>query len=114
MKAWYVTDKNGSTDIAYVVFAETRGKAVHIAMRHDDFDWYTWNDMRATRMQKMDQYYCGKQEMDWCDMEDRVLLVREAGFFCSYDVPVTREDCLSCPAHPWCERYDSVKGEEKP
>ena len=110
MKAWSVSDANGNVGIDYVIFAETRGKAIRYALDHCDgaFDWYEWTEMRALRKPVLDQFYRGKPMMDWCDMEDRVAMVRYAGFQCSNEVLVTPDECLACPAHEWCDRYDSM------
>lgn len=66
MKAYSVSDANGDTGFAYIVFAETRGKAIRYALGHCDgaFDWYEWTDMRALREPALDQFYRGKPMMD--------------------------------------------------
>ena len=110
MKAYQVSDINSYYDYSYVVFAETRGKAIRYALDHCDmrFDCSEWTDMRATRRPQLDGFYHGEPEMDWCDMEDRVALVRHAGFMCSDEVIVTSDECEQCAAHEWCMRYDRM------
>ena len=110
MKAWSVSDANGNVGISYVIFAETRGKAIRYALDHCDgaFDWCEWTDMRALRKPALDQFYRGKSMMDWCDMEDRVNMVRYAGFQCSDEVLVTPDKCMACPAHEWCDGFDYI------
>ena len=110
MKAWSVSDRNGDTGIDYVIFAETRGKAIRYALDHCDgaFDWYTWTEMRALRKPALDRFYKGRPAMDWCDLDDRVAMVRYAGFRCSDEVLVMSDECLACPAHFWCDRFDGM------
>lgn len=116
MKAYTVSDANGNVGIDYIIFAETRAKAIHYALHNCDgtFDWYGWTEMRALRRPALDKYYKGRREMDWCDMDDRVAMVKEAGFRCSYEMDVTISECEGCPAHPWCDRYESLREEAVP
>lgn len=108
MKAWSVSDANGNSGYSYVIYAETRGKAIRYALDHCDgtFDWYDWTEMRALRVPALDSCYRGKSEMDWCDMDDRVAMVHYAGYHCSNEIDVTKGECLECPAHSWCNRFD--------
>ena len=110
MKAYSVSDKNGDTGYSYIIFAETRGKAIRYAMDHSEgtFDWYTWTEMRAIREPILDQYYHGKQQLDWSDDADRIIMVRDAGFYCSYEYDPDPGECEECPAHEWCSRYKSM------
>ena len=110
MKAWNVSDSNGDLGVNYIIFAETRGKAIRHALDYCDgaFDAFRWTEMRALRVPALDSFYRGKPEMDWCDMDDRVAMVRYAGFFCSDEVTVTTDECKHCPAHFWCDRYDGM------
>ena len=110
MKAYSVSDANGDLGYSYVVFAETRGKAIRYALDHCDgcFDYCTWTEMRAIRKPQLDKCYRGRAEMDWCDMEDRVAMVRYAGFQCSDEMDITSDECEQCAAHEWCDRYDRM------
>ena len=67
MKAWYVTDKNGYADYAIIVFAETKGKAVSLALGTEEFPKYDWDftELRATREPKLDGAYRGAWRMEW-------------------------------------------------
>lgn len=114
MKAWRVSDDKGETDEVYVVFAETRGKAKKYALSAGDgyFDWSEWTDLRAVRLPALDRYYKGRTAMEWGIMEDRVAMVREAGFHCSYEVDVSETECMACAAHEWCDRYERMKEDE--
>ena len=114
MKAWSVTDSKCNTGYSYIVFAETRGKAIRYALNHCDgtFDWETFTTMMAHRRPSLDKYYYGRREMDWCDMGDRVAMVREAGFECGYEADVTVEECRECPAHEWCARFERMTDDE--
>ena len=108
MKAYSVSDRDGNLGYSYIVFAETRAKAIKHALDYCDgsFDDCTWTDMRALRKPSLDKFYKGKAEMDWCDPDDRIAMVRYAGFECSYEINVTTDECEKCPAHEWCDRYD--------
>lgn len=110
MKAYSVSDVNGDAGYSYIVFAETRGKAIRYALDYCDnaFDDYTWTEMRAIRKPALDRFYRGRREMDWCDMEDRVAMVRYAGFYCSDEMCIGSDECEQCPAHEWCDRYDRM------
>ena len=48
--------------------------------------------------------------MDWYNDEDRIAMVKD-GMYCSYEVDLLPGECMACPAHKWCERYeDMVEG----
>ena len=111
MKAYSVSDANGDMGYEYIVFAETRGKALAYALHNCDcaFDGYGWTEMRALRKPQLDRFYRGRNEMDWNDMNDRMAMVKDAGFQCSDEVTVSARECeTECPAHEWCERYESM------
>ena len=111
MKAYSVSDRNGDVGFDYVVFAETRGKAIRYALAHCDgaFDWYEFTEMRALRKPQLDKCYRGEPEMDWNNDEDRIAMVRDADFRCSDDWWGSLADCEKCPAHEWCGKYESLK-----
>ena len=108
MKAWNVTDQNCETGINYIVFAETRGGAIQKALHHDDgtFGWYSFTELRAHRRPQLDTYWHGRDFMDWCNDEDRVAMVKLDGFACSDECYMTYEECLECPAHEWCRKFE--------
>lgn len=110
IKAYCVKDENAYEDGAFIIFAETRGKAIQYALHHTDgaFDWSEWTDMRALREKQLDKYYKGKPMMDWSDPEDRIAMVKDAGFSCSEDYDVIEDECQECPAHEWCSRWESM------
>lgn len=111
MKAWSVTDRDCNTGNSYIVFAETRGKAISYALNHCDctFVWETFTSMMAHRRPSLDKYYKeGRNEMDWCNMDDRIAMVRDAGFECGYEVDVTVDECKACDAHEWCDRFERM------
>lgn len=114
MKAYTVSDANGDVGIDYIIFAESRSKAIYYALHNCDgaFDWYEWTEMRALRRPDLDKYYKGKPMMDWNDMDDRVAMVKEAGFECSSEVIVFASECEECPAHEWCARYERMVDDE--
>ena len=103
MKAYAI--KVDSSDLTAIVFAETRNKAKSIAQHTETFGDMDYIDIRATRSPTLDKYYKGKSEMDWYNMEDRVAMVKEAGFTCSYEYEIY-DDCDDCPAKQWCDRYE--------
>lgn len=103
MKAWTVTDNNGECGTS-IVFAETRGKARSYALQWiDTFEDCEWTDLRVRRFPEYDQYYNGKENVDfWLDDEHRVRLVRDFGWSC---FEVFEYLCKDCPAKQWCEQY---------
>ena len=105
MKAYKISDLKGYADYSTVVFAETSGKAKAIAIHTDAFEDYEFTEISARRIPKLDKYYRGLDEMDWFDPDDRVALVKEANFFCSYEDDIEDLRCEDCPAKQWCERY---------
>ena len=50
-----------------VVFAETRGKAIGVAVHSDLFEDADWREIRCRRAPALDDCYRGKDEMDWMD-----------------------------------------------
>ena len=104
MKAYIITDLQGYADYSTVVFAETSGKAKAIAIHTDAFEDYEFTEISARRVPKLDKYYRGLDEMDWFDPNDRVALVREANFSCSYETDIEDLRCEDCPAKQWCDR----------
>ena len=109
MKAYFVTDYNCDGN-NYIIYAETRGKAIATAMDHTDgaFDDYTFTEIWAKRAPTLDKYYHGKNVLDWSDPDDRTIMVREAGFYCSYEMADDECDCKECPAKEWCSRYERM------
>ena len=105
MKAYLIREVNGIYDYATVVFAETRNKAKMIGMNAGPF-WgigLDYIDIEAKRIPKLDKYYRGLNEMDWDNNEDRIAMVKDGNFSCSYEFEP--DDCETCPAKQWCDRY---------
>lgn len=103
MKAWLVRE-NGERS-ATVVFAETRGKARALAMHTDALEDVRFCDIEAYRKPDLDKYYVeGKKEMNWLKWDDRIALVKDAGFVCDPDY-WELEDCENCPAKEYCDKY---------
>lgn len=110
MKAWLVRDKDNFS--ATVVFAETRGKARALARCTEACEDVDFIDIEVRRRPQLDKYYTeGKKEMDWYNSKDRIALVREANFVCDYEY-WEREDCDTCPANKYCDRYRDCLIEE--
>lgn len=103
MKAYRVTDR---TDPMYstIVFAESNGKAKVLAQRTDACEDVEFVNISARRVPQLDDAYRGRWEMDWSDENDRIRMVRDAGYRCSYEVDLTEQECRECPAFEWCER----------
>lgn len=110
MKAWRVTDRECACGSSTIVFAETRNKAKAIAQYSDSFEGcdLRYVDFRATRAPALDKYYHGNKEMDWFDTNDRIAMVKEAGFVCSYEFERADLECESCPAKQWRERCEEA------
>ena len=110
MKAWMVKDKDQFC--ATVVFAETRGKARYLAMHTEACEYVDFCDIEARRRPQLDKYYReGKKEMDWYNSKDRIALVKDGGFVCDVDY-WEREDCDTCSAKDYCDRYQDCLSEE--
>lgn len=106
-KAYYATGK--WKDCATVVFAENRGKAKTTAMSTEACEDVDFVNIQVHRLPHMDKYYKpGKTEMDWYNPEDRIALVKDAGFRCEY---VELEKCKQCPAREYCSEYKDYKQE---
>ena len=81
MKAWLVREKDEFC--AEVVFAETRGKARSLALSTDCCEDARFTDIEVHRMPHLDKYYKeGKWHFDWDNPQDRIVLVKECGFWC--------------------------------
>ena len=103
MKAWMVEDVN--EEQVAIVFAETRNKAKYLATQYDEgLQDYRYDEMRATRMPQLDK--CAGDSpyvMDFAIDEDRLIMVRDAGFTC---LEPEYEDCEKCVAKDYCEVYE--------
>lgn len=109
MKAWLVREKDEFA--ATVVFAETRGKARAMATHTECCEDVSFCDIEVYRKPALDKYYVdGKKEMDWCNFEDRVAMVKDGGFVCDRDY-WQPEDCERCPAAEYCDMYQDMKKE---
>ena len=108
MKAYTVTDRHGACDYSIIVFAETREQARSIALSSEAFERYdlSYIDLWARRVPALDKYYRGLDEMDWDNADDRIAMVKEANFSCSYEYELTDCECEECPAKQWCDRYE--------
>ncbi len=110
MKAYIASDRNGDSGCSIVVFAETAGRAKAYAANCETFDCYDFTEMRVNRCKALDAYYKGRREMDWLDDDDRVAMVRYAGFECSSEVWHPKCEQGKCPAQQWCGRYEVMNG----
>lgn len=111
MKAWRVSLKYEF--FAEVVFAETRGKARSLAMACDGFEDAKFTDVEVHREPQVDKYYKdGKWHLDYFDPKDRIILVKECGFYCDPDY-FDLEECEVCSAKKYCDQYKDRKAEEE-
>lgn len=112
LKAYSVTDR---TECAFstVVFAESAGKAKAICYQSDNFNGVEWTDLWAKRVPALDDAYRGYKELDWCDDRDRLRMVRDANFQCSYEVDIDEKSCRTCVGFPYCERAEMWRDEEE-
>ena len=111
MKAWLVREKDKFC--ATIVFAETRGKARALAINTEACEDAKFTDIEVSRQPQMDKYYTeGKKEMDWFNSKDRIALVKDADFVCDIDY-LQWEDCDTCSAKEYCDRYkDHLESED--
>lgn len=106
MKAWEVKNKYEGFN-AEIVFATTAGKAKTIALSisEDNLDDSNFCDLEAHRAPALDKYYkSGKTHMDWCEPNDRLVLVKEYNYYCS-DECFSVKECYKCIANKYCQRY---------
>ena len=97
-----------------IIFAETAGKARYIAICSDSIgDDLEFKDVFVRRVPQMDKYYHGLKEMDWLDDNDRIAMVRDAGFQCDEDSFDPDHECKRCPAKEYCGRYEDWMEEIK-
>ena len=110
MKAYKVCDREGYSPCSIIVFAETRGKAISYAIGTDEYPKYEWDytQLKAVREPALDKHYRGNTFMDWDNMEDRVAMVRDAGFCCDDDY-ADIDDCKNCDAKEYCEEYERLQ-----
>ena len=115
MKAYKVTDRLGCCGYSTIIFAETREKARVIAQHSDAFTWYNLDyiDFSVRRIPSLDKYYKGLDEMDWDNAEDRIAMVKDGNFTCSYEYVTEDLECKECPAKQWCIRYHGAECEVK-
>lgn len=101
MKAYKIYDKTNCYYSA-VLFAETPGKARAAAAYADGFEYVPFTDVIVRRVPELDGSYRGHTYMEWYDDQDRIDLVKLAGFYCDPD-----GDCesASCPAREYCDRF---------
>lgn len=112
MKAYNVSDWEGYSDYSIIVFAESPGKAKSLALGTDEFPKCDWDftQLSARRVPSLDQCYRGHDTMDWDNMEDRIAMVRYAGFRCSPEY-IGIPDCADCGAKDWCGQYEELMEE---
>ena len=101
-KAWVCSDLE--CGITEVVFADTIGKAKSYFKNMDAFYDYEFCELKPYRLKSLD--YLDKPDgyvMDFLKDEDRIPMVRDAGFYCT---EVDRQLCEECCAKEWCSAYE--------
>ena len=114
IKAWHVSDRKGYSDYAVIVFAETRGKAIAIALETDEFQSRDWDftELYALRKPALDGAYRGNRRMEWHNDADRLAMVRLCGYYCDDDF-FDPDECEKCSGKDYCSRYEEYLEEEK-
>ena len=114
MKAWHVTDREGNSDYTVIVFAETRGKAIALAIGTDEFPKYDWSftELFARREPSLDGAYRGAWRMEWDNDSDRQAMVQWGGYYCNEDA-FDPDDCKTCSGKEYCSRYEEYQEEAK-
>ena len=110
-KAYVITDRDRWENSAIVVFAETAGKAKAYGMYTDEFGDFEFTELRAHRAPALDDFYKGRDRMDWFIGEDRIAMVRFADFRCSDDMDMDKEECRACVAFEWCGAVEEWRDE---
>ena len=110
MKAYIISTDYG--DFSTVVFAENRNKAKSVGMHTDACMDADYVDIRARRCPALDKYYNNRIEMDWMDDNDRIAMVKDGNFVCDYDTYYDSDECPTCPARAWCDRYNDLENEK--
>ena len=107
MKAYMISDRKGYSEYSLIVFAESRGKAISSAIGTDEFPKYEWDftELRAVREPVLDKAYRGCWRMEWDYDQDRLALVKDAGYYCDEDGFYPDEECIQCVAKDYCTKY---------
>lgn len=110
MKAYIAHDRVNYDNygVETIVFAETPSKAKKIAMCTEACEDADYTDIRVRRLPGADKLYKGKSEVDWYDKNERLVLVRDFGWACSW----TDSYCDDCPAKQWCRHWEDEEGDE--
>lgn len=96
-----------------IVFAETASKARYIVMRSELIgEDLEFKDIHVRRVPELDKYYRGQTEMDWYNAEDRLAMVRDAGFRCDED-SFDPDECNGCSAKEYCSAYEEYLEDQK-
>lgn len=92
-----------------VVFAESAGEARYIAIKSDTLgDDLEFKDVYVRRIPALDGYYKGKKEMDWYDPDDRLAMVKIAGYMCDED-GFDPDECKKCSSKDYCGKWEEYR-----
>ena len=81
-----------------IIFAINASEAKSIAKDCDCCEDAEWINIRVNREPLADSLYKGSPEVDWYDMETRMILVKDLGWSC-YEPGY---ECDTCQAKPFC------------
>lgn len=101
MKAYSAWDDKAYENYCTIVFAENAKQAKKIAFASEICENAEYIDVRVKRLPEADKLYKGRDEIDWCDPETRLALVKELEWACLD----TSGDCDTCPAKEYCSHW---------
>lgn len=106
MKAYRAWDTENNDGASTIVFAETAREAKKIAMSWTEAcEDAEYINIRVKREPLADSLYKGAHEIDWYDMQTRLVLVKELGWACFE----TSLGCDDCEAKKWCRHWEEVE-----
>ena len=105
MKAYMAWDTENDDGASTIVFAETAREAKKIAMWAEACEDAEYINIRVKREPLADSLYKGAHEIDWYDMQTRLVLVKELGWACFE----TSLGCDDCEAKKWCRHWEEVE-----
>ena len=76
------------------------------AVGRDEFEGWSFTELRAKRAKALDGFYDGRKMLDWSDEVDRGHMVQYADFYCSYEYDPSPEECAECFGKHYCSRYE--------
>lgn len=102
MKAYKAWDNASIESYSTIVFAENSREAKKIAFCCDVCEDADYIQVRVKRLPEADKLYKGSPEIDWWDMETRMVLVKELLWACED----TSYECDTCTAKKYCSQWE--------